>query len=233
MKVVILAGGFGTRIPEYSSKIPKPMVKIINKPILMHIIEHYIRHGFKEFYLALGYKSEVIKKYIRTKKLGKKTKIHLIETGKNTMTGGRLKRLKKYISDETFMMTYGDGLSNIDLKKLLQFHKKNNKLVTLTAVRPPARFGAIKLKKNLVNYFKEKSKMDEGWINGGFFVIEPEFLKYIKNDSTYLEREPLEILTKKKQLSAFRHEGFWQCMDTKRDKDRLEEIFRRKKKLYK
>ena len=232
MKVVILAGGFGTRIPEYSSKIPKPMVKIINKPILMHIIEHYIRHGFKEFYLALGYKSEVIKKYIRTKKLGKKTKIHLIETGKNTMTGGRLKRLKKYISDETFMMTYGDGLSNIDLKKLLQFHKKNNKLVTLTAVRPPARFGAIKLKKNLVNYFKEKSKMDEGWINGGFFVIEPEFLKYIKNDATYLEREPLEILTKKKQLSAFRHEGFWQCMDTKRYKDRLEKILKRKKKNY-
>ena len=225
MKVVILAGGLGTRIPEYSSKIPKPMVKIINKPILMHIIEHYIRHGFKEFYLALGYKSEVIKKYIRTKKLGKKTKIHLIETGKNTMTGGRLKRLKKYISDETFMMTYGDGLSNIDLKKLLQFHKKNNKLVTLTAVRPPARFGAIKLKKNLVNYFKEKSKMDEGWINGGFFVIEPEFLKYIKNDATYLEREPLEILTKKKQLSAFRHEGFWQCMDTKRDKDYLETLW--------
>lgn len=232
MKVVILAGGLGTRIPEYSSKIPKPMVKIINKPILMHIIEHYIRHGFKEFYIALGYKSEVIKKYIRTKKLGKKTKIHLIETGKNTMTGGRLKRLKKYISDETFMMTYGDGLSNIDLKKLLQFHKKNNKLVTLTAVRPPARFGAIKLKKNLVNYFKEKSKMDEGWINGGFFVIEPEFLKYIKNDATYLEREPLEILTKKKQLSAFRHEGFWQCMDTKRDKDRLEKILKRKKKNY-
>ena len=232
MKVVILAGGLGTRIPEYSSKIPKPMVKIINKPILMHIIEHYIRHGFKEFYLALGYKGEVIKKYIRTKKLGKKTKIHLIETGKNTMTGGRLKRLKKYISDETFMMTYGDGLSNIDLKKLLQFHKKNNKLVTLTAVRPPARFGAIKLKKNLVNYFKEKSKMDEGWINGGFFVIEPEFLKYIKNDATYLEREPLEILTKKKQLSAFRHEGFWQCMDTKRDKDRLEKILKRKKKNY-
>ena len=232
MKVVILAGGLGTRIPEYSSKIPKPMVKIINKPILMHIIEHYIRHGFKEFYIALGYKSEVIKKYIRTKKLGKKTKIHLIETGKNTMTGGRLKRLKKYISDETFMMTYGDGLSNIDLKKLLQFHKKNNKLVTLTAVRPPARFGAIKLKKNLVNYFKEKSKMDEGWINGGFFVIEPEFLKYIKSDATYLEREPLEILTKKKQLSAFRHEGFWQCMDTKRDKDRLEKILKRKKKNY-
>ena len=232
MKVVILAGGLGTRIPEYSSKIPKPMVKIRNKPILMHIIEHYIKHGFKEFYLALGYKSEIIKNYIRTTKLTQKTKIHLIDTGKNTMTGGRLKRLKKYINDDTFMMTYGDGLSNINLKKLLRFHKKNNKLVTLTAVRPPARFGAIKLKKNLVNYFKEKSKMDEGWINGGFFVIEPEFLKYIKNDGTYLEREPLEILTKKKQLSAFRHEGFWQCMDTKRDKDRLEEIFKRKKKNY-
>ena len=232
MKVVILAGGLGTRIPEYSSKIPKPMVKIRNKPILMHIIEHYIKHGFKEFYLALGYKSEIIKNYIRTTKLNQKTKIHLIDTGKNTMTGGRLKRLKKYINDDTFMMTYGDGLSNINLKKLLRFHKKNNKLVTLTAVRPPARFGAIKLKKNLVNYFKEKSKMDEGWINGGFFVIEPEFLKYIKNDGTYLEREPLEILTKKKQLSAFRHEGFWQCMDTKRDKDRLEEIFKRKKKNY-
>lgn len=229
MKVVILAGGLGTRIPEYSSKIPKPMVKIRNKPILMHIIEHYIKHGFKEFYLALGYKSEIIKNYIRTTKLTQKTKIHLIDTGKNTMTGGRLKRLKKYINDDTFMMTYGDGLSNINLKKLLRFHKKNNKLVTLTAVRPPARFGAIKLKKNLVNYFKEKSKMDEGWINGGFFVIEPEFLKYIKNDGTYLEREPLEILTKKKQLSAFRHEGFWQCMDTKRDKDRLEEILKRKK----
>ena len=233
MKVVILAGGLGTRIPEYSSKIPKPMVKIRNKPILMHIIEHYIKHGFKEFYLALGYKSEIIKNYIRTTKLNQKTKIHLIDTGKNTMTGGRLKRLKKYINDDTFMMTYGDGLSNINLKKLLRFHKKNNKLVTLTAVRPPARFGAIKLKKNLVNYFKEKSKMDEGWINGGFFVIEPEFLKYIKNDGTYLEREPLEILTKKKQLSAFRHEGFWQCMDTKRDKDRLEEILKRKKKIIK
>ena len=232
MKVFILCGGYGTRLDHEGKLKAKPMVLIGNKPILMHIIEHYIRHGFKEFYLALGYKSEVIKKYIRTKKLGKKTKIHLIETGKNTMTGGRLKRLKKYISDETFMMTYGDGLSNIDLKKLLQFHKKNNKLVTLTAVRPPARFGAIKLKKNLVNYFKEKSKMDEGWINGGFFVIEPEFLKYIKNDATYLEREPLEILTKKKQLSAFRHEGFWQCMDTKRDKDRLEKILKRKKKNY-
>ena len=145
------------------------------------------------------------------------------------MTGGRLKRLKKYVGKETFMMTYGDGLSNVNLKKLLTFHKKNKKIVTLTAVRPPARFGALKLKGKNVNYFKEKSKMDEGWINGGFFVMEPEFLNFIKSDKTYLEREPLEIMTKKKQLAAFRHEGFWQCMDTKRDKDNLDKILKSKK----
>ena len=230
MKVVILAGGFGTRLSEYTTKIPKPMVKIKNKPILMHIIDHYVKYGFNEFYIALGYKKEIIKKYIRSVKLKKNIKIHLVDTGEKTMTGGRIKRLEKYINNETFMMTYGDGLSNINLKKLLKCHKNNKKLVTLTAVRPPARFGAIKLKKNLVSYFKEKSKMDEGWINGGYFVIEPSFLKYIKGDSTYLEREPLEKATLKKQLSAFRHKGFWQCMDTKRDKDRLEEIF--KKKLF-
>jgi len=147
------------------------------------------------------------------------------------MTGGRLKRLKKYIGNETFMMTYGDGLSNVNLKKLLKFHKKNKKLVTLTAVRPPARFGAIKLKGQYVSYFKEKSKLDEGWINGGFFVMEPEFLKYIKNDNTYLEREPLETVTKKKQLTAFKHNGFWQCIDTKRDIDKLNKILSAKKRL--
>ena len=145
------------------------------------------------------------------------------------MTGGRLKRLKKYIGKETFMMTYGDGLSNINLKKLLKFHKKNKGLVTLTAVRPPARFGVIKLKGQRVSYFKEKSKLDEGWINGGFFVMEPEFLKFIKNDNTFLEREPLEKMSKKRQLVAFRHEGFWQCVDTKRDKDNLNKILNSKK----
>ena len=145
------------------------------------------------------------------------------------MTGGRLKRLKKYVGKTTFMMTYGDGLSNVNLGKLLKFHKKSRKLVTLTAVRPPARFGALKLKGNNVSYFKEKSKLDEGWINGGFFVMEPEFLKLIKNDNTYLEREPLEVVTSKKQLAAFKHEGFWQCMDTKRDKDNLNKILKRKK----
>jgi glucose-1-phosphate cytidylyltransferase len=153
----------------------------------------------------------------------------LVETGMDTMTGGRLKRLKNYIGKETFMMTYGDGLSNVNLKKLLKFHKKNNKLVTLTAVRPPARFGVIKFKGHCVSYFKEKSKLDEGWINGGFFVMEPEFLKFIKNDNTYLEREPLEKVTRKKQLVAFKHKGFWQCMDTKRDKDKLNEILNSKK----
>ena len=227
MKVVILAGGFGTRLSEYTQTIPKPMINIRGKPMLLHIMKLYAKHGFKNFYIALGYKGEMIKKFFNKKFFD--WNINLIETGKNTMTGGRLKRLKKYIGKETFMMTYGDGLSNINLKKLLKFHKKNKKLVTVTAVRPPARFGTLKLKGHCVSYFKEKSQLDEGWINGGFFVIQPEFFKFIKNDSTYLEREPLEKATKKKQLAAFKHDGFWQCMDTKRDKDKLNEILKSKK----
>jgi len=227
MKVVLLAGGFGTRLSEYTRTIPKPMIDIDGKPILFHIMKFYAKHGFKNFYIALGYKGEMIKKFFNRKFFD--WNINLIETGKNTMTGGRLKRLKKYIGKETFMMTYGDGLSNVNLKKLLRFHKKNKKLVTLTAVRPAARFGALKLKGHHVSYFKEKSRLDEGWINGGFFVMEPEFLKFIKSDNTYLEREPLEQVTKKKQLAAFKHEGFWQCMDTKRDKDKLNKILKSKK----
>jgi len=227
MKVVLLAGGFGTRLSEYTKTIPKPMIKIGGKPMILHIMKLYAKYGFKDFYIALGYRGEIVKKYFNKNFFD--WNINLIETGKNTMTGGRLKRLKKYIGKKTFMMTYGDGLSNVNLKKLLKFHKKNKKLVTLTAVRPPARFGAIKLKGRSVSYFKEKSKLDEGWINGGFFVMEPEFLKFIKNDNTYLEREPLEQITKKKQLMAFRHEGFWQCMDTKRDKDKLNKILSKKK----
>ena len=227
MKVVLLAGGFGTRLSEYTRTIPKPMIDIDGKPILFHIMKFYAKHGFKNFYIALGYKGEMIKKFFNKKFFD--WNINLIETGKNTMTGGRLKRLKKYVGKETFMMTYGDGLSNVNLKKLLRFHKKNKKLVTLTAVRPPARFGALKLKGHHVSYFKEKSRLDEGWINGGFFVMEPEFLKFIKNDNTYLEREPLEQVTRKKQLAGFKHEGFWQCMDTKRDKDKLDEILKSKK----
>ena len=226
MKVVILAGGFGTRISEYTKTIPKPMIEINRKPILHRIMDHYSSYGYKDFYIALGYKGEVIKKYFKKKKI-KNWNINLIDTGKKTMTGGRLKRLGKVLNKETFLMTYGDGLSNVNIKRLLNFHKKNKKLVTLTAVRPPARFGAIKLKRNSVKYFKEKSKLDEGWINGGFFVMEPKFLKYIKNDKTYLEREPLEKITKKKQLVAFKHHKFWQCMDTKRDKDYLEKILKK------
>ena len=225
MKVVILAGGQGTRLAEYTKKIPKPMVKIQKIPILEHIIRHYAKYGFKDFYIALGYKGEIISNFFKKHKTD--WKIKLIKTGSKTMTGGRLKRLQKYLNKDTFMLTYGDGVSNVNLKKLLDFHKKNRKIATLTAVRPPARFGNIKLLGNKVKYFKEKSKLDEGWINGGFFVIEPEFFKYISNDKTYLEKEPLEKITKKKQLVAFKHEGFWQCMDTKRDKDYLEQIIKK------
>jgi glucose-1-phosphate cytidylyltransferase len=227
MKVIILAGGFGTRLSEYTKTIPKPMINICGKPMLLHIMKQYAKYGYKDFYIALGYKGEVIKRYFNKKFFD--WNINLIETGKNTMTGGRLKRLKKFIGTETFMMTYGDGLSDVNLKKLFKFHKKNKKLVTLTAVRPPARFGALKLSGQQVRYFKEKSKLDEGWINGGFFIMESNFLNYIKNDQTFLEREPLEKLAKSKQLMAFKHEGFWQCMDTKRDKDNLTEILKKRK----
>jgi len=221
MKVVILAGGLGTRISEYTKTIPKPMIPINNVPILIHIINHYKKYNFKEFYIAVGYKSNVIKNYFKNNKI-KNCKINLIHTGQNTMTGGRLKRLSKYLGKETFLMTYGDGLSNINLKKLIKFHKQKKKIMTLTAVRPPARFGAIKIANNKVKYFKEKSSLDEGWINGGFFVIEPEIFKYIKNDKTYLERGPLEKIASQGKLIAFKHYGFWQCMDTLRDKEILE-----------
>ena len=227
MKVVILAGGMGTRISEYTKTVPKPMIKVGNKPIIYHIMKHYSKYGYKNFYIALGYKGHVIKKYFRKKFFD--WNINLVETGKNTMTGGRLKRLTKILGKDRFMMTYGDGLSNVNLNKLLKFHKRNKKQLTLTAVRPPARFGAIKITGSRVNYFKEKSKLDEGWINGGFFVIEPEFLKTIKNNKTYLEREPFENLAKKRQLSAFKHHGFWQCMDTKRDKDILDKLLKKRK----
>jgi len=221
MKVIILAGGSGTRISEYTKKIPKPMIPIKGKPIIYHIMKHYAKYGHKDFYIALGYKGHIIKKYFKKKHLD--WNIKLIDTGKKTMTGGRLKRLSKYINtDETFMVTYGDGISNVNLKKLILFHKKLKKLVTLTAVRPPARFGAIKIIKNTVTYFKEKFRLDEGWINGGFFVMHKDFLKLIKNDKTYLEREPLNTISKKKSLTAYKHTGYWQCMDTLRDKEILE-----------
>ena len=227
MKVVILAGGFGTRLSEYTKLTPKPMVNVGGKPILIHIMKLYVKYGFKDFYIALGYKGNVIKKYFRENRFD--WNINLVDTGLNTMTGGRLKRLKKYLGNETFLMTYGDGLSNINLKKLVKLHKKNKNKITLAAVRPPARFGALKLAGNKVTYFKEKSKLDEGWINGGFFVIEPNFINYIKNDKIYLEKQPLELATRRNELGAYKHNGFWQCMDTKRDKDNLEKTLKNKK----
>ena len=228
MKVIILAGGFGTRISEYTKTIPKPMIKINGKPILVHIMSHYAKFGYKNFYIAIGYKGKVIKKFF--KKKIKDWKITIINTGRNTMTGGRIKRLQKFTNQETFMLTYGDGLSDVNIKRLLSFHKKNKNYVTLTAVRPPARFGGIKINGSKVDYFKEKSSLDEGWINGGFFVMEPKIFDFIKNDQTVLERQPLEKVCKKNKLGAFKHFSFWQCMDTIRDKRLLEEKLKNFKK---
>ena len=227
MKVVILAGGFGTRLSEYTKTIPKPLVKIGKKPILIHIMELYVKFGYTDFIIALGYKGSLVKKYFKQNKYP--WNIKLVDTGLKTMTGGRIKRIKKYLNKKSFFLTYGDGISNINIKNLLDFHTKNKKIGTLTAVRPPARFGAIKVNGNLVNYFKEKSKLDEGWINGGFFVFEYSFLKYIKNDETFLEKEPLEKLSKEKKLVGYKHTKFWQCMDTLRDKEILEAAFKKNK----
>ena len=225
MKVILLAGGFGTRLSEYTDTIPKPMVQIGEKPILWHIMNFYAQYGHKDFFVALGYKSEIIKEYFS--KIPEKWNINLIDTGQETMTGGRVKRLQKFIGNETCLLTYGDGLSDINLNSLIDFHKGHRKLATVLAVRPPARFGAIKLSGNRVTYFKEKSYLGEGWINGGFFVIEPDFFNFIDGDDTYLEREPLERAVREGELFAYKHNGFWQCMDTKRDKDNLEEIYLR------
>ena len=221
MKVVILAGGFGTRLAEYTDSIPKPMVPIGGKPIIDHIMQIYSNHGHKDFYVALGYKGEIIEEYFKDNDLWN---INLIKTGSNSMTGGRLKRLQKIIGNERFMLTYGDGLSNINISELIAFHKKHGKLVTVSAVRPPARFGALQINGSEVINFKEKSQLDESWINGGFFVIEPEFFEMINGDETVLEKEPLEQAASMKELMAYKHEGFWQCMDHKLDKDLLDEM---------
>jgi len=225
VKVILLAGGFGTRMSEYTGMIPKPMVQIGEKPILWHIMNFYAQHKHKDFFVALGYKGEIIKEYFS--KIPEKWNINLIDTGQKTMTGGRVKRLQKFIGNETCMLTYGDGLSDINLNSLIDFHKSHRKLITVSAVRPPARFGAIKLSDDRVISFKEKSHLEEGWINGGFFVIEPDFFNFIDGDDTYLEREPLERAVREGELFAYKHKGFWQCMDTKRDKDNLEEIYLR------
>ena len=245
MKVIILAGGFGTRLSEYTESIPKPMVTIGGRPILWHIMRTYAYYGHTDFYVALGYKPEVIKDYFLNYKslnsdftvdlsTGAITPHHaddtewrvtLVNTGLNSMTGGRVKRLQKFIGNEAFMLTYGDGVSDVDLNQLLKFHKSHGKLVTVTAVHPGARFGELKINSGLVGSFQEKPQMGQGWVNGGYFVIEPEFFDLISGDDTILEKEPLEQVAKMGQLMAYCHEGFWQCMDTKRDRDLLEAMW--------
>jgi len=228
-KVVILAGGLGSRLSEYTKSIPKPMVKILGKPIITHIISHYKNFGFKNFIIAGGYKYKIIKKYFKNKY--QNLNIQIVNTGQKTMTGGRVKRLKKLLNGKRFLLTYGDGLSNVNLDKLLRFHLKKKAFVTITAVRPPARFGAIKVRNDKILYFREKSNLDEGWINGGFFVMEPDIFKFIKNDKTILEKEPMQKIGKVKKLYAFKHKDFWQCMDTIRDKEILEKTLKKRRKF--
>jgi glucose-1-phosphate cytidylyltransferase len=225
MKVVILCGGLGSRLAEETKKIPKPMVKVGKLPILVHIIKIYQKFGFKDFILATGYKSKIIEKYFKKDKF-----VQCIFTGKETLTGGRLLRLKNLLqsdSESNFMLTYGDGISNQNIKKLLNFHLKNEKIATMTVVRPPVRFGEVILNKNMITSFKEKPNIKKGWINGGFFVLNKKVFDFIKNDNLMFERQPMELLCKKKQLIAYRHEGFWQCMDNIRDKQFLNELIKK------
>ena len=247
MKVVILAGGFGTRISEESHLRPKPMIEIGEKPILWHIMKIYSYYGFNEFIICLGYKSHMIKEffadyYLHTSDVtfdlennemevhnnySEPWKVTLVDTGLNTMTGGRIKRVEDYLpKDEPFMLTYGDGVSDVNLKELLNFHRSHKKLATVTAVNLSGRFGVLDINNNQeISNFAEKTKEDGGWINGGFMVLEPEVLDYIKGDNTIFERDPLENLAKDGQLMAYQHHGYWQCMDTKRDHDLLEELW--------
>lgn len=223
MKVVILCGGVGSRLAEETKLIPKPMVKIGKIPIVQHIINYYSFFGFKEFILATGYKKKVLENYYKNNK-----KVKCIFTGKNTLTGGRLLRLKKYFKkNENFLLTYGDGLTNQNLRKLTNFHLKNKKIATLTAVKPPARFGVLKLNGKKIISFKEKPQLQKNWINGGFFVFNSKIFNFISGDRVMLEREPFKKLTKKKELIAFKHNGFWQCMDTLRDKNVLSELLKK------
>ena len=228
MQVVILAGGFGSRLSEETKVKPKPMVLVGNRPILTHITDIYESFGYNNFILALGYKSHFIKKFYANKK--KKDKVKMIYTGKDTKTGGRLLRLFSYLKNEkTFMLTYGDGLSNQNINQLIKFHKSHGKIATITAVRPPVRFGELNLNKSKVKKFEEKPQINQGWINGGFFVFNRNIFDFIKNDQTMLEREPMEKLSKMGQLMAYKHEGFWQCMDTMRDKNLLNKMLKNRK----
>jgi glucose-1-phosphate cytidylyltransferase len=253
MKVVILAGGLGTRLAEETEVKPKPMVEIGEQPILWHIMKHYAYYGFNEFILALGYKGEVIKRFFlehstlhgsftidmntatvtARQEPPEKWRVHLVDTGLESSTGGRIARVREYLDGETFMMTYGDGVSNVNLNALLDFHKKNNRVVTLTAVRPPARFGGLIFDGDFIAQFTEKPQVGEGWINGGFMVIEPTILDYIPSDATNLEAQVLEQLAQEGQLDAYRHDDFWQCMDTLRDKRLLESLWQEKRAPWK
>jgi glucose-1-phosphate cytidylyltransferase len=217
MKTVILAGGLGTRLSEETVDRPKPMVEIGGMPILWHIMKIYAAGGLTDFVLALGYKAEVIESFIAAQRGSEPWTVQLVDTGLHTQTGGRLKRLTPWLSDGTFMVTYGDGVADLDLQKLLAFHRSHGRLATVTAVRPPARFGALELDGHMVTSFSEKPQVGEGWINGGFFVFEPGVLDYVADDSSVLEHQALEQLAAQGELAAYRHEGFWQCMDTLRD----------------
>jgi glucose-1-phosphate cytidylyltransferase len=245
MKVVILAGGLGTRLTEETESRPKPMVEIGGRPILWHIMKLYAHHGFREFVVALGYKGDVIKRYfldyaklqsdftvnlasgdiMRCGGPAEDWTVHLIDTGVTTNTGGRLKRLSQILGHETFLATYGDGVSNVDIKALVKFHRHHGKLATTTAVRPPARFGGLIFEGDRIAEFTEKPQIGEGWINGGFFVLEPDVLSYIAGNETSWEHEPMERLAAERQLMAYRHEEFWQCMDTLRDLRLLESLW--------
>jgi len=253
MKVVILAGGLGTRLAEETEAKPKPMVEVGEHPIVWHIMRSYAHYGFQDFYLALGYKGEVIKRYFldhyslggslrvnlasgQVEDLEKDTEdwtVQLMDTGQSTQTGGRIKRLEPYLRGETFLATYGDGVCDVDIAKVLAFHRSHGKLATVTAVRPPARFGGLVFEGDLVREFSEKPQIGEGWINGGYFVFEPQIFDYIDGDSTPLELAPLERLASEGQLAAYRHEGFWQCMDTIREKKLLESLWQSGKAPWK
>ncbi len=245
MKTVILAGGLGTRLSEETAARPKPMVEIGGRPMLWHLLQLYSRFGFDEFAIALGYRQEIIKDYFsslsatmndltidfragtvdRVERLRLPWRVHLVDTGPATMTGGRIKRLAGILGRETFMCTYGDGLASIDVAELVAFHRRTGRLATITAVRPPARFGTLEIEGDRVRQFVEKPQASEGWINGGFFVFEPAIFERIGGDETLLEHEPLMELAEEGQLSVFKHEGFWQPMDTLRDKRLLEELW--------
>ena len=232
IKCVVLAGGKGSRLSEYTNKIPKPMVKVGNKPLLDHIIEYYKYFGVKEFLIAGGYKYQIIKNHYKKKKI-KGIKINVINTGLNNLNGTRIKKLKKFFSqNENFFLTYGDGVSNINLNKLIQFHIKKKSILTLTAVHPPARFGELKINNSQIVNFEEKPQLVNGWINGGFFVLNSNIFKFIGKKNVMLEREPINRIVKKNKAFAFKHSGFWYCMDNLRDKIVLEEIIKNEKALW-